>query len=120
MADLAHFWGSDLTWSPTGDLTVADVPTVTQQRVLRRLLTAPGDYLWSLDYGAGLATFVGLPGAANAIVSAIRGQVFKEAAVAQTPAPAITLNPDQAGNIYVQVTYSDALLGASQTIAFYT
>ena len=120
MADLGHLWGTDLSWSPNGDLTLADVPTVTQQRVLRRLLTVPGDYIWSLDYGAGLASFVGLPGAANAIVSAIRGQLFKEKAVAQTPAPAVTLSPDQAGNIYVQVTYSDALLGTSQTIAFYT
>ena len=120
MADVAHFWGSDLSWSPTGDLAVAEIPTVTQQRVLRRLLTVPKDYIWSLGYGAGLTSFVGLPGAANAIVSAIRGQLFKEAAVAQTPAPAITLNPDQAGNIYVQVTYSDVLLGTSQTIAFYT
>ncbi len=120
MTDLAHFWGSDLSWSPTGDIAVADIPMVTQQRVLRRLLTVPGDYIWSPDYGAGLATFVGLPGAANAISSAIRGQIFKEAAVAQTPAPSIQLTPDQLGNIYVQVTYSDALLGTSQTIAFYT
>ena len=120
MADLAHLWGSDLSWSSTGDLAVADTPSVTQQRVLRRLLTVPGEYLWSLDYGAGLATFVGLPGTANAIVAAVRGQLFKEGAVAQTPAPVIALAPDQAGNIYVQVTYSDAQIGTNQTIAFFT
>ena len=119
MPDLAHLWGNDLSWSSTGDLAIVDTPSVTQQRVLRRLLTVPGDYIWSLDYGAGIASFVGQPGAATAIVSAIRGQIFKEVDVAQTPAPLIDLLPDQAGNMYVQVTYADATLGTTQTIAFF-
>ena len=119
MGDLAHFWGSDLAWSPTGDVAVVDSPSETQQRVLRRLLTVPGDYLWSLKYGAGLASFVGQPGAASAIVSAIRTQVLQEANVASTPAPVIDLIPDQAGDLYIQVTYADATLGTSQTIAFF-
>ncbi len=95
MPDLSHLWGNDLAWSPTGDLATADTPAVTQQRVLRRLLTSPAEYIWALDYGAGLATFVGQPGAASAIRAAIRGQIFKEAAVAQTPAPVIDLTPTQ-------------------------
>jgi hypothetical protein len=120
MPDLSHLWGSDLAWSPTGDIATADIPTITQQRVLRRLLTAPGDDIWSLDYGAGLASFVGRPGAASAIRAAIRGQIFKESAVAQTPAPVIDLTPDPSGNLYVHIRYADALTGTTQTIAFTT
>ena len=120
MSDIFHLWGNDLAFSPTGDFAAADVPTLTQQRVLRRLLTNPGDYIWALDYGAGLASFVGQPGAASAISAAIRGQIFKEAAVAQTPAPIIDLQADQSGSIYVQVRYADAATSTTQTLAFTT
>lgn len=118
MPDLLHLWGCDLAWSPTGDLAIADVPALTQQRLLRRLLTISGEYIWSLDYGASLASFVGQPGAALAIRAAIRGQVAKEAAVAQTPAPVIDLLPDPAGNLYVHIRYADALSGATGTVTF--
>ncbi len=118
MPDLTHLWGNDLAWSPTGDLAISDVPAITQQRVLRRLLTTPGDYIWSLDYGAGLASFVGLPGATPAIAAAIRGQIFKETDVSQTPAPTIDLVPDPTGSIYVTVRYADATSGSTETIAF--
>jgi hypothetical protein len=120
MPDINHLWGNDLAFSPTGDLATADVPTLTQQRVLRRLLTNPGDYIWALDYGAGLASFVGQPGAASAIGAAIRGQIFKEAAVAQTPEPIIELQPDPSGSIYVHVRYADAATATTQTVAFTT
>ena len=120
MPDLTHFWGNDLSWSSTGDLAVTNAPSLTQQRVLRRLLTTPGEYVWSLDYGAGLAAFVGQPGAAIAITAAIRGQIFKETAVAQSPAPVIDLVPDQAGSLYVNIRYADAVTGTTETIAFLT
>lgn len=118
MPDLDHLWGNDLALSPTGDLATADVPALTQQRVLRRLLTNPGDYIWSIDYGAGLARFVGQPGTAAAITAAIRGQIFKETAVAQTPAPVIGLQADQSGSIFVQIRYADAATSITQTLSF--
>ena len=120
MPDLVHFWGNDLSWSSTGDLAITNTPSLTQQRVLRRLLTAPGEYIWSLGYGAGLSAFVGQPGAAIAIAAAIRGQMFKEAAVAQSPAPVIDLVPDQMGSLYVSIRYADAIAGTTETIAFVT
>ena len=120
MPDLYHFWGSDLSVSPTGDIAAADVPVITQQRLLRRLLTNPGDYIWSLDYGAGLGNFVGVPGAAQAIQAAIHGQIFKEAAVAHTPEPTIDLQADPTGSLYVHIRYADAQTGATQTLTFTT
>lgn len=120
MPDLSHLWGNDLSWSLTGDLATSDTPDVTQQRVLRRLLTTPLEYLWSPDYGAGLSTYVGQAGAATAIRAAIRGQIFKEPAVAHAPEPAIDLIPDAAGNLYVHIRYADAASGATQAVAFTT
>ncbi len=61
---------------------------------------------------------MGQPGAALAIRAAIRGQISKEAAVAQTPAPVIDLTPDPAGNLYVHIRYADAATGATGTVAF--
>lgn len=118
MPDLYHFWGNDLALSPTGDLAIADVPVITQQRVLRRLLTNPGDDIWTLDYGAGLASFVGLPGANQAIQAAIHGQIFKEVAVAHTPEPIIDLQSDADGSLYVHVRYADAQTGTTETLSF--
>jgi hypothetical protein len=120
MPDISHLWGNDIALSATGDIAMVDAPALTQQRVLRRLLTNPGDYIWALDYGAGLANYVGLPGAAAAISAAIRGQIFKEAAVAQTPEPVIDLQTDPTGSIYVHVRYADAATATTQTLSFTT
>ena len=82
MADASHQWGSDLAIGATGDISTADGALLGQQRVLRRLLTNPGDYIWQLDYGAGLARFIGQPANALQIRAVIRSQIFKETAVA--------------------------------------
>lgn len=118
MPDLAHLWGSDLSLSPTGDIATADTPLVTQQRVLRRLLTNPGDDIWSPEYGAGLSRFIGQPGSIPGIRAAIRGQIFKEAAVSHMPEPAIDVAATAAGRFYVHVRYADAATGGTQTLSF--
>ncbi len=118
MADLFHSFGSDLVISPTGDLAAASGPILGQQRVLRRLLTNPGDYIWQPDYGAGLASFVGQPAAIDQIKATIRSQIFKEAAVARTPEPTINVTFDQSGTVYVHVRYADATTGQTQLLSF--
>ena len=118
MPDLTHLWGNDLAWSATGDLATSDTPALTEQRVLRRLLTTQLEYIWQLDYGASLASFVGQPGAALAIQAVIRGQLSKETTVAQTPAPVIDLAPDPSGNLYVNIRYADDASGATGVISY--
>lgn len=59
MQDLAHYFGNDLSVSAAGDLLAVDGDTKTQQRILRRLLTNPGDMMFHPDYGAGLGQWVG-------------------------------------------------------------
>ena len=121
MIDIAHQWGSDLSVGPTGDIGIVSGALLGQQRILRRLLTNPGDYIWQLDYGAGLARFVGQPANLLQIKAAIRSQIFKEATVARTPEPAIEVEvaPGGAsGVVYVYIRYIDSQNGQTQVLSF--
>jgi hypothetical protein len=121
MGDASQEWGSDLWTGPTGDLAIASGSTLGQQRILRRLLTNPGDYLWHLDYGAGLGAFVGQTVSANEIAAVIRAQIFNETSVSQSPEPQITVSlpdPPGSGTVFVQIQYTDAQSNALQTVQF--
>jgi len=116
--DIAHQWGADLQAGATGDLALVDGAARTQQRLLRRLLTNPGDYIWQPDYGAGLARFIGQPVDEARIRAAIRGQMLREAAVARTPEPAIELRAAPDGTVFVQIRYVDAPSGRTELLSF--
>jgi len=118
MSDAALLWGGDLSAGPTGDIAVAAGTALGQQRVLRRLLTNPGDYIWQPSYGAGLAQFVGQPCDVAAIRSVIRSQIFMEASVARLPEPAIDVQSVQDGSVFVQIQYVDSTAGSTQVLSF--
>jgi phage baseplate assembly protein W len=118
MVDLAQLWGNDLQVGVTGDLAVVSGTVFGQQRVLRRLLTNPGDYIWQPGYGAGLGQFVGQPAAQSQIVAVVRSQMFKEPAVARSPEPVIDVQVDVDGTVYVHVRYVDAAVGSTQMLSF--
>jgi phage baseplate assembly protein W len=118
MPDLSHLYGADLALAAGGDLATADAAALGQQRVLRRLLTNPGDYPWHPGYGAGLGRFVGQPANAARIRSVIRGQIFQEAAVARSPEPRIDVTVAANGAVTVAIAYADAATGAARTLTF--
>lgn len=121
MADISHQWGSDLMVGPTGDLATSDGAQLGQQRLLRRLLTNAGEYIWHPDYGAGLGQFIGQPGDTFRIRAVVRAQMLKEAAVARSPEPVIDvqLSPaGAAGTVYVHIRYVDAPSGQTQILSF--
>lgn len=118
MTDLAHTWSGDLSVSPTGDIAVVTGTLEGQQRVLRRLLTNAGDYLWHLAYGAGLPQRVGQVASASRIRATIRRQIFKEAAVSASPAPVISVAADQTGVVFVSIQYADAITGEPSVLSF--
>ena len=118
MVDAWHQFGGDMLAGPTGDLVVVAGATAGQQRLLRRLLTNPGDYIWDVAYGAGLGRFVGMPVDVARIQAVVRGQIFKEAAVARQPEPVIEVAADGAGTVAVQIRYVDARSGATQSLSF--
>ncbi len=115
MSDLNHTFGGDLAVAADGDLAAISGGALGQQRVLRRLLTNAGDYIWQLAYGAGLPAMIGTPVDAAAITGLVRSQIFLESAVAQNPAPVIDV---QAENTIVslQITYSDVTDTTTQSV----
>lgn len=117
MADLAHLVGSDLMISSTGDLAVVDLADWTQQRILRRLLTNAGDYIWQLTYGAGLPGMVGATTSAQQIAAIIRRQIGLETAVSRYPEPKVLLQIEQTETVFATVTYQDAQTATSQTLS---
>lgn len=121
MPDIYHQFGSDLVVGPTGDLASVDGANLGQQRVLRRLLTNPGDYIWQPSYGAGLSQFLGQTVNPAQISAVVRSQIFKERAVAQSPEPVVDVQTSQvgaAGTVYVHIRYADADTGETQVLSF--
>ena len=114
MTDISHIIGSDLTIASVGDIAGVSGADAVSQRVLRRLLTNAGDYIWSLAYGAGLPQFVGRTVNVAQLQAVIRDQLQLETAVARVPLPtaAVTSNPD--GTVVATITYTDAATGTVQ------
>jgi hypothetical protein len=121
LADLDQYIGGDLSPSATGDLQTATGTLRGQQRVLRRLLTNPGDYIFHPEYGAGLPRYVGQPADTAKITAVVRGQMLLEDVVAKTPAPAISVAPipsADGGGFAVSVRYTDAPSGQPVSLSF--
>ncbi len=121
MYDLSLQWGSDLSIGPTGDLALVSGSQLGQQRVLRRLMTNAGDYIWQIGYGAGLAQFIGQPANASQIQAVVRSQIFKETTVSRTPEPTITVQfspSDGTGTVFLEILYVDAASGQTQLLSF--
>jgi len=129
MADLYHWWQQDWTLLPDGDLflcggiqkTSAPVPVSAtiegEQRVLRRLLTAAGTYIWHPEYGAGLPGYVGSTPQLDALTALIMGQVLLEDCVAKDPLPSVITTPILNG-VMVNITYVDNNVGRQVTVGF--
>jgi len=107
--DIYQNYGQDIQVSITGDLLISNGSTRSQQRVLRRLLTSPLDYIWHTDYGAGVGNFVGQALSSDLfdeIRSLINSQIFLEDSVSQTPPPEIFLQTIQ-GGLWCQINYTE-------------
>jgi hypothetical protein len=119
-------FGNDLVVTPTGDLQTADGITLSNQRIIRRLLTTPisvanpPDYLQNPTYGAGLPQFIGRINTTqtyNEIKGLITSQMYQETTVAQTPPPDIQLSglPNQ---LIGTITYTYAVTNQQAVINF--
>ena len=117
MADLFAVWQSDLSLDLTSDLLLTKGSEEGRQRVLRRLLTNPGDYFAHPDYGAGLPQKVGSLATAAELKALVLSQMLQEAAVAQDPPPVVTVTQIVNG-VAILVSYSDAVTTEPVTLGF--
>jgi len=107
--DAWHEMGADFEQDATGDLRVVYAPDEGRQRVLRRLLTNAGGYIWHLSYGAGLPAFVGQVVRQARLVAVIRTQMYRERAVLQSPAPDVQVaNSLGSTTVTASIRYVDA------------
>lgn len=117
MNDLYQYFSQDIAVSSTGDFQTVDGVTRGQQRVLRRLLTNPGDYIFHPEYGAGLPKMVGETLDIQKIKALIRGQILLEPSVAKTPEPEIEVTPIS-GGLSCAIRYADAISQESVVLSF--
>ena len=120
--DVDHTWGEDIQVSNTGDLNLVTDTDRGKQRILRRVLTNPGDYVFENDYGGGLLQDIGSITDAEAIESRIQSQVLMEDAVAPTPAPTVAVDSSISGYdasaIELTISYQDQPSNAPTVLAF--
>lgn len=106
--DINHNWGNDLSTSHTGDLALASGVIKGQQRVIRRLMTNPLDYISSPTYGAGAGRFVGMPAMPERMQALFQQQMSIEQSVSQTTPPIVNITADNMGDVYADIQYVDA------------
>lgn len=117
MPDLSHIIQNDLVVSANGDLLTADTVNLSQQRVVRRLLTNLQDYLWQPNYGAGLPRKIGDPFDVATINAIIIGQMYLEESVVRSPAPVIEVASFPNG-MFVDISYIEADSGLAAVLSF--
>ncbi len=115
-------WGGDLALTATGDIATVDGTELGVERVIRRLFTPQTSYLWQPEYGCGLLGRIGSPTPARTILGLVRSQMFWEQAVAQNPAPQVTVDetPRGSGKQSVTIKYQDTSSGAPMRLSFDT
>lgn len=122
LQDVDHEWGQDVALSNTGDLALVGNTKRGQQRILRRLMTNQGDYLFQEGYGAGILAAIGSTEDQGSIAGTCRSQVLLEDSVAPTPPPITTIQdaPGSADGsaIAVAVQYTDQPSNAPTVLAF--
>lgn len=122
ITEIYQDYGNDVVLTAAGDLLTADGATLSNQRIIRRLLTTPisvanpPDYLANPTYGAGLPQFIGRnnsPALYDEIKRLIISQTLLEQTVAQNPLPTVVLtSQDQNGLIQqlsAAITYTNLL-----------
>jgi hypothetical protein len=117
MPDLDHLWGEDLSVSATGDILVVDGDDLTTERILRRLMTAQGAYIWNLQYGGGVPGRIGDNLDVPLITSVITSQMALEASVARSPPPVITV-VEILNGVSVTILFYSAKTGQQATLSF--
>jgi hypothetical protein len=115
--DASHVWGGDLALAPGGDLLAVEGTAEGQQRVMRRVLTLPGNYIWQPEYGAGAPAMIGSTKTPKEVEGALRAQLLQEAAVAPNPPPVVQAIPIPNGQS-VKIEWVDQFTGEPAVLAF--
>jgi len=119
MSAISHNAGGDLLLSSTGGLAVVFGADQTKQMILRRLTTNLGDYIWNLDYGAGLPAKIGDPVQASTIQGIVQSQMALEQGVdhSQPVTVSVTAVSVANGQYRCDISYTDLASGLVQGLS---
>lgn len=117
MSSIGHYYGGDLLLENDG-ISVVSGSEEVRQRLLRRLLTNSGDYLWQLDYGVGLQAMIGNVVVPAAMQAKIRAQVLKDKGVDPYQPVEVSVSSGINGACFCKISYVDADTGQQQTLDF--
>ena len=113
--DLDHWWGGDLSLTPSGDLALSNGLDMDNQHIFRRVCTNGrlsgakiGEYIFIPDYGGSAPWYVGQTVDEMTIASVIRAQMFMEASVSHSPEPTIDVNLNPDGTFVARISYIDS------------
>lgn len=136
MTDIWHFWGQDLTVSPSGDLALVqslnpNIPATLAgndegtQRIYRRLMTGDalgtsqsGEDIFNPAYGGGIPQKIGSIMDPVNWKAEIVSQMFNESAVAKTPRPQVTFAGQLPASAFVTIKYQNAQTGQPIALTF--
>jgi hypothetical protein len=108
MRCISALWGGDLRIGPTGDILAIPAGSEVDQRLIRRLLTNSGDYIWNIAYGGGLGEYVGKPFSPEVLQDVILQQMKLETSIQQDPQPIVVVaetSPTDLNTISVSISY---------------
>jgi hypothetical protein len=111
--EVSHLFGDDIDLSAAGDLATVDGLSLSQQAILRRLLTNPLALPFAPTYGAGLGAFVGSTVNTSLIQGLIAQQMLLEQDVDQTTPPNVAVSYSPGGEVAVMIQYVAISSGSS-------
>lgn len=117
--DLSHWWGGDLSLTPSGDLATVSKINKDNQRIVRRLCTNGnttgaliGEYWFHQEYGGSAPWYIGRNVDELLLAGLIRSQMYEEASVARNPEPDVVAVLNLDGSFIATIRYADAETGA--------
>jgi len=120
IVDIDQTYGNDIQVSSSGDLRTVSGSEFGKQRIIRRLLTPTGAYIFHTDYGCGIQLKIGEPlttALFEEIKTDIYSNIYKESRVAKVPTPQIVLQEIFNG-LLCQITYTDTATNELEIISF--
>ncbi len=115
--DAQHWFGEDLSVSGTGDIALSDGIDLSNERIVRRLMTNLTEYIWHTEYGASVPKRVGDTLDLSLVESIIRSQIFDEESVSKDHDITIKVQPVLNG-VFCQIDYIEALTGRQASLNF--
>jgi hypothetical protein len=104
-------WGGDLVVADNGDIALAidslTNPIATQQRILRLILTNPGDCLQFPWYGSGIRESIGAM-ISTKLLSDFNARITQALAtdtgIEKNPAPIVSVTTDNVALVFIDVS----------------